>query len=89
MSIESLKQSLEDKFKLAEAYQKVFDSPEGEMVLRHLVKVSGMTSVGLIRDPNLLMIQQGRQNIVLHILKVLGKDKQQLIKTIESIMIES
>lgn len=78
-----IKQALEDRLGLYHSVQAVFDSPDGERVIRYLCKVSGITKPKIITDPNLLLVRQGQQHIVLTLLNILGKDPNQIVNLIE------
>lgn len=82
------KEVIEDKLNLKASYEKVFCNGDGERVLRHLLKVSGLISPEIITDTNLLLVRQGQQHIVLTILKTINKDNSELIEQITESMKE-
>jgi hypothetical protein len=61
----------------------VFDNNDGERVIRYLAKVAGLSAPRLTTDTSMLLIRQGQQQIVLTILKILGKDPQYLVDQIK------
>lgn len=67
-----------------ENYQAVFGSPQGQQVLAHLIKVSGVTSSNFVAgDPTATAFKEGQRHLVLSILKCVNRDTQELIKQIE------
>lgn len=85
-----LKQALEDRLQLASAYKAVFENPgtreDTEIVFRHLMKECGLLKPKIITDPNMLLVRQGQQHIVLSILRILGKDPIEITEQIKESM---
>ena len=74
---------LTDKMKLCSSYRKVFCTKDGEEVLQHLMRESGILNPKLTTDPSLLLVRQGEQRVVYSILRMIGKDPIELQKQIE------
>lgn len=85
----NLKQTVEDKLLLADSYRAIFSGKDGERVLRHLMKECGILSPKITTDTNMLLIRQGQQQIVLSILRIIGKDNQSIIEQIEESLNEN
>jgi hypothetical protein len=84
--VSSLKEVLEDRIKLKGSYDAAFKTPEGQRVLRHLMKMAGLVpgrTVSIITDPNLLLVRQGQQHIVLSILRTLGLSATEITEQIQ------
>ena len=77
---------LEDRITLNRSYRQVFSSPDGEKVLQHLMKGCGLLDPKIITDPNLLLVRQGQQHIVLSILRTIGRDPNKIRKEIQQSM---
>jgi len=54
---------------LSQSYQDVFTSPDGQIVLNHLMKVSGVTKPVSHQDSGTLRENAGQQRLVLSILR--------------------
>lgn len=75
---------LAHKVNLHEAYYGTFTSPDGKLVLQHLIKVGHVTSSTFVAgDPNMTAFREGQRHIVLSILRNVNKDTTALIKQIE------
>lgn len=72
-----------DLLALHESVRTVLDNPEGERVLRYLMKISALSHPKLTTDTSMLLIREGQQQIVLTLLRILGKDPQYLIEQIK------
>lgn len=83
--IERIKR-LKNQIHITKLYREVFNTPQGEEVLNHLVKESGLLDTKLTTDTNLLLVQQGQRRIVLSILRTVGRDPHQITKQIEESM---
>lgn len=78
---------LKDKAKLHATYIRVFDNPDGKLVLRHLMD-SGfiIKSTYVSGDPYTTALNEGSRRIVLSILKFIHRDHKQLMDEIERVM---
>lgn len=63
---------------LHEAYQRTFNSPHGQIVLQHLMKVGCVTKPVAHGDTNQQARNAGAQHIVLSILRFLHKTPEQV-----------
>lgn len=73
-----------DRIRLHGAYQRVFDGPDGETVLRHLMHIGHVTSSTFVRgDMHETAMQEGERRLVLSVLKFVRHDHAELIKQIE------
>lgn len=82
----NLKTVLEDRLILSASFKKVFENEDGERVLRFLMKECGLLKPKIITEPNLLLVRQGQQHIVLSILRILGKDTIEITEQIKESM---
>lgn len=79
-----IKNNLRDRIRLHESYQVVFQSPDGEKVLRHIMKVGNVTKPSFVAgDPHSTAFNEGRRHLALSILRFVGKDHKKLIQMIE------
>lgn len=83
MNVVEAKQVLEDRLGLRQSTINVMETPDGKRLLRYLMKISGMTRPKIITDPNLLLLRQGQQHIVLTILNIMRSDPNIILEQIE------
>lgn len=82
--VKSVGQRIADMLHRHEDYKSTFDTPHGERVLRHLMRVSGVTGSSFVAgDPHATAFKEGQRHIVMSILKFTKKDTEALIKQIE------
>lgn len=78
------KGQLLERVKLHGAYKNVFDTPQGEEVLKHIMRVGFITrSTFVAGDPNQTCLNEGQRRLALSILRFVRKDKTKLIEQIE------
>lgn len=66
------------------SYERVFRSPDGERVLRHIMRVGFVTSSTFVAgDPHATAMNEGSRRLALSILKFVCKDHASMIKQIE------
>lgn len=66
------------------AYRDVFTSPQGETVLRHLLQVCGVFRPTYVRGDQIDTVHsEGRRDVALGILNMLGKDPDQVLEMLE------
>jgi len=65
---------------LIQAYQKVFESPEGKMVLHDMMKSNGMFSSTFHDNPHTMAYLEGRRSLLTDLVKTLNKDSEQMYK---------
>lgn len=82
-NIQKLEFILKNKLHLHKAYNSIFNTPDGELVLAHLMQGCGLLNPKITTDTNLLLVRQGQQQIVLSILRTLGKTQDQITKQIK------
>ena len=76
--------TLKDRIDLHESYVAVFSSPEGQRVLRHIMKVGGVLSPSFVQgDPHGTSFKEGQRHLALSIAKMYCRDTTELIKLIE------
>lgn len=76
--------NLRRKTQIHESYQKVFGTPDGQRVLRHLMKVGNvLTSSFAPGDPHVTAFKEGQRHIVLSMLRFVNKDHDELVKAME------
>ena len=67
---------LEQRARLQEMYRRVFESPEGTEVLRHLGKVAGVcqTSFFVGETDREMCFKEGQRHLILSIIRFLERD---------------
>ena len=65
------------------AYQKVFGTPDGKLVLQDLMQAHHMLNSTLGQDLNSTLVQEGERRVVLRILSILKMDVNHLHERIE------
>lgn len=75
------------KIRLHHAYKKVFNTPDGEIVLEHLLRVAGVLNPKITTNPSTLLIREGQRHVVLSILRILGRDIPELKEQIKESML--
>jgi len=77
---------LRDRRALKNAYRRVFETPDGRLVLRHLMLVGFvMKSTFVVRDPHESSLNEGSRRIVLSILRMALRDDSDIDQAIEEI----
>lgn len=70
--------------KLIAQYQKTFDSPHGQVVLRDLMKVNFILSPTIHeQNSDLTLVHEGQRNAILRIMTILKMDAAAILGTIE------
>jgi len=82
----SITDKIKERLYLQSKFRAVFDNKDGEEVLAYLMKVSGITKPQIIADPNMCLVRQGQQHIVLSILRIIGKDPMEITEQIKESM---
>lgn len=81
-----LKDLLSRRDRITSAYQAVFDSPEGELVLAHLAKNCCVFDSTFVQgDPNQTALNEGGRRVVLSIFKMLNADLSKLRMIMEDV----
>lgn len=68
---------------LLSAYQNIFKSPDGELVLKDLMRTHGILSNIFKGDVNNMLISEGERNVVLRILSILKIDMNAIYERID------
>jgi hypothetical protein len=75
---------LKERIDLHETYVAVFSSPEGQRVLRHILKVGNATNSTFVQgDPHGTSFREGQRHLALSIAKMVYRDTTELIKQVE------
>lgn len=69
--------------KTLEAYDQVFKSPAGQIVLLDMMKQHGILSSTFKGDINDMLIKEGERNCVLRILHILKMDVKEILERID------
>ncbi len=77
------KTSAEKLISRSSAYQALFRSPDGEKVLRDLMRAHAVMSSTFNGNVNDMLIKEGERNVVLRILKLMNVNPQELRERIE------
>lgn len=70
--------------RIHDSYKAVFDSPDGQRVMKHLCKHFNVTNPKFSTDPYLTAFKEGQRHVVMSILKYVNKDQSVLINQIEA-----
>lgn len=82
--IRELRRRHREKVALHQSYQNVFTTPDGERVLRHLMKSGFVLSSTFVKgDPYATALNEGSRRLALSILRFVHKDHSALIEAIE------
>ena len=66
---------------LVEAYRTIFmNTPDGQLILRDMMKASGLFSVTGVRSPEEVQHLEGSRDMVRRIISFLGLDDEQVMK---------
>lgn len=59
---------------IASSYRRVFESPDGKIVLDHLAQIVGLDTINALKTPtvNEIMFFEGQKRVILHILNMLN-----------------
>lgn len=72
------------KKSVQQAYKDTFSTPQGQMVLRHLMKVSGVTgTIFVANDPHQTSLNEGKRMLVMSILKFIHKKEDHINDEVE------
>lgn len=77
------KSHAESYAELMSAYQNIFKSPEGELVLKDLMSTHGILSNIYSGDVNQMLIREGERNTILRILSILKIDINSIYERID------
>lgn len=79
-----VKGDLRDRILLHASYKRVFESPDGELVLKHIMKVAKVTRPTFVSgDPHQTSFNEGQRHLALSIMRFVRKNHDELIKQIE------
>ena len=67
------------------AYKRVFDSPDGKIVLKDLMKSCHMLSSTFDKDPYETHFNEGARSVLLRILRTIDMDMETLTTYLESL----
>jgi len=68
--------ALEKKeYEKLDAYKKIFNTPEGEIVLKDLVSICGVTISSVDADANMTFYNEGKRFVGMHILRTLETEE--------------
>lgn len=65
------------------AYQNIFKSPEGELVLKDLMAAHGILTNTYNGDVNTMLFKEGERNVILRILNILKIDINAIYERID------
>lgn len=86
MNPKQIADTIRERIHLKECYEHIFTLPEGEIVLKHLIRKGHVLSSTFVAgDSNMTAVQEGERRMVLSILRMVYSDNQELIKQIEEI----
>ena len=72
---EAFKRLIDSRVKLHESYQAVFGTPDGELVLQHILKHGHVFETSFVRgDPHETALREGERRLALSILRHVCRD---------------
>lgn len=75
---------IQERRRTYDAYRRVFQSPEGQLVLKHMAKHCYVGTTTFVRgDPDLTLVNEGVRRCFLSILKMANVDLGQVTKLLE------
>ncbi len=81
---------MRDQTHLHAAYQRVFETPDGQLVLRHLMKTGYVFETTFVAgDTHRTALNEGSRRMVLSIVKFVKRDHKELVKQIEGVANEN
>lgn len=82
--IQELRRKLVDRATIHQSYQAVFNTSDGERVLRHLMKIGFVTRPTMVPgDPYQTAHNEGSRRLALSILSFVKRDHDEMLKAIE------
>jgi len=79
-----IRDKIADKIHLHASYIRIFETPDGQRVLRHLVKSGFVLSTTFVAgDPHQTLLNEGSRRMVLSIIAFLSKDHVEFVKQLE------
>ena len=79
-----IKEMIQDRILVHAAYDRLFSLPDGEVVLRHVIRNGFvLKSTFVAGDPEQTALNEGSRRLALSILKFAKRDHQKLIKQLE------
>jgi hypothetical protein len=73
-----------DKIAIHASYTRVFSTPDGERILRHILKEAGAyKSTFVAGDPHMTSFNEGRRNMALSIAKFALRDHNKMLEMVE------
>jgi len=78
-----MKEKSNDQVAVTQAYQRVFNTDDGELVLRDLAKASGFMANSFTTDPLEMAFNNGNRDLFIRIITTLGVDTLKMIELIK------
>lgn len=79
-----IRDKIADKIHLHASYVRTFETPDGQRVLRHLMRKGFiLESTFVAGDPQQTVLNEGSRRMVLSIISFLGRDHSELVKQLE------
>jgi hypothetical protein len=67
-----------------QAYQSVFNTPDGQVVLKHILRIGKVTTPTFVAgDPHMTSFNEGQRRLALSILRFVRKNHDELLQEIE------
>jgi hypothetical protein len=78
-----------DRVSMHASYRRVFDTPDGEVVLRHIIRAGMVTRPTFVAgDPHMTSFHEGQRHLALSILRFARRDHEEIIKQVERGLVE-
>lgn len=65
------------------AYKRVFNTPDGRVILQDLIEQHGVLHSVFDQNPNLMALREGERNVVLRILSLIDCSSSEILKKIK------
>ena len=65
------------------AYKRVFNTPDGRLILQDLIEQHGVIHSVFDQNPNLMALREGERNVVLRILSLIDCSSNEILKKIK------
>lgn len=65
------------------AYKRVFNTPDGRLILQDLIEQHGVLHSVFDQNPNLMALREGERNVVLRILSLIDCSSSEILKKIK------
>ena len=80
----TIKQIIEDRLLIHGAYKRLFETPDGKTVLRHILQAGFVTKSTFVKsDPHETALNEGSRRLALSILTYVKKNPQEIVNEVQ------